>query len=395
MGERQVVEEQPASPVAGGLDPEAISWITSELDPHDLAGNLSPDFVWRDLVYKELIKQGATAGEANDFRWCGSNYRAVKVCDADITHSKPVPISCHRRYCPQCARRASAKLVKVHTPQVLEIVKANTNHNYRLRSVVLTTKIDLYAPDVKEQVKLAVALVNKFFDLVGGSKLPDKYRNRWSEPSHEYFTGEGLIFSIEFGPEGNLLHFHCLWFGRYIEKFWMSDTWFKLSGFPVTWIESVLNTAESIQEALKYVSKMIKTKVDPVTGEVIERLPPPKYIAALAHVLRGSRRVFGRGCFRGIKADVDDEEEAAGCTCGICGGKAELVNMSSWKIRFYRDYLPAMKQLDLRLGNNSADPPETAQPPPKLEFGKLVSQQKLEDESAIRRSKDKYGKNWF
>ena len=248
---------------------------------------------------------------------------------------------------------------------------------------------------MKEQVKQAVALVNQFFDLVGGSKLREAQRHRWSEGKSAYCTGEGLIFSIEFGPLGNLLHFHCLWFGRWIDKFWMTDTWNKMTGFPVTYVQAVTKTEPAIREALKYTAKLIKLEVDPVTGETIERFPPPKYIARLAYVLRGSRRIFGRGVFRGLKLDLEEEGEADPCICGICGKPAELVGMIAWTSRFYNDYLPAMKQLDLRPGNNSADTAETAQPPPKLVFGKLITQQIDDEKSAIRRSNVKFEDDWF
>jgi hypothetical protein len=386
----------PTSPegARSGLADQEVSWVVGELDPKDLQGNLAPDFPWREMVFRLLVEQKAEQ-EAQDFLWCGSNYRGVMVCHDDITHSKPIPISCHRRYCPQCARRAAAKLVDAHTPQILKIVQDNTNKDYRLRSVVLTTKIDLYAPDAKEQVKLAVGKVNEFFDLVGGAKIREKQRNRWSEANSAYCTGEGLIYSIEFGPLGNLLHFHCLWFGRYIPHRWISETWEQLSGCPVNWIESVTNTEPAIREALKYTAKLIKSQVDPATGEVIEFLPSPKYIARLAHILRGSRRVFGRGVFRGLKNDLEEEEEDPGCKCGICGGRAELVNMLSWTSRFYNEYLPAMRQLDLRPGNNSAGVDETAQPPPRPTFGKLLTDIENERISAIRRSKVKFEDDWF
>lgn len=388
-------KDQPTSEqgLPNGLSGPEVSWIVGELDPRDLAGNLAPDFPWRELVYRQLVEQG-TLNEADEFLWCGSNFRGVLVCKDDITHSKAIPVTCHRRYCPQCARRAAAALVEAHTPQIVKIVQDNANEKYRLRSIVLTTAIDLYAEDIREQVKRSIAQVNQFFDLVGGAKLPEKSRYRWSEASSQYTTGEGLIFSLEFGPSGNQLHFHCLWFGRFIEKYWMSETWEKMTGFPVTWISSVTKTEPAIREALKYTSKLYKVKVDPQTGERIELFPDPKYVARLAYVLRGSRRVFGRGIFRGLK-DEAGEDESQACACGICGGAAEMVNMSTWKVDYYRIYLPAMKQLDLRPGNKSASPPETGQPPPKVVFGKLLTQQAIEEKAAILRSQVKFEDDWF
>lgn len=372
------------------LSDQEVSWVTGELDPHDLKGHLADDFPWRDLVFKELLAQGLPITEAEEFRWCGSNFRGVKVCSEDITHSKAVPISCHRRYCPTCARRAAAALVDAYVPQVLAAVKANEQHGYRMREVTLTTKIDLYAPDVRDQVKAAIQQVNQFFDLVGGSKLPEKYRNRWSEPSHEYYTGEGLLFGVEFGPNGNKLHFHCLWFGRYIDKYWMSQTWQAISGYSINWIEAVTNTEAAVRESLKYATKLVKRKVDQETGEVQDLYPSPKHIARLAYVLHGMRRVFSRGCFRGIRDDVADQDQDKGCKCDKCGAKADLIGMTAWTGLFYTEYLRAMRQLDLRPGNNSADPPETAPPASRPVFGRLLTDQALEDRRAILRSQWKF-----
>lgn len=372
----------------------SIAGGKESLDPHDLAGFLAPDFGWRNEVYKIMLADLATLHESTDFLWCGSNFSGVEVCSDDITHSHAIPVTCHKRYCPTCARRESARLVAAHTPQIMHIVKSSENKNYRLRRIDLTTRINLYDPDAKEKTKLAIAAVNKLFDIFCGMKLPEKSKHRWSEGNSQYCTGEGVTFSLEFGPHGNYLHFHCLFFGRYIVKDDLTQIWRSLTGDYITHVQSVSKTEPAIREALKYVTKMTNPVTDPATGEIQVTLPEPRFIARIAEVLRGSRRVFARGCFRGIEDDITEPGSDLGeHICAKCGSGAELVTLTLWALAFYPKYRAAQCQLDLTPGNKIAKVEETAQvanSPPVPQFGVLLTDQAIEDKSAILRAKRKF-----
>jgi transcription elongation factor Elf1 len=326
------------------------------LKPSDLKGYLANDFGWRNEVFKVLVEQESTATEAYDFLWCESAFRGVEVCSTDITHSRAIPITCHKRYCPHCARRESARLVANHTPQIKAIVDECPNKSYRLRRIELTTAIDIFDPDIDAKTDAAIEAVNRTFDSFCGSKLTESQRHRWSERSHKAYTGEALMFTIEFGEDGRKLHFHCLFFGRFIGKYDLSNVWLAMSGYSITWVQHVPKTEPGIREALKYVSKDIKPKTDPKTGEILPTLPNPKFIAQVAKVLKGRRRVFCRGAFRGLEDDISEPGADLGeIICKSCGGSAELVSVEFWADHLYARYLATLhRQLDLKPGNKSA-----------------------------------------
>lgn len=371
-------------------DRDAVPAVRKEsLNPRDLREHLADDWAWRNLVAKLLAEQGELTA-SNDFLWCESNFLGVEVCTDDLLHSKAIPKTCHLRYCPHCARRAAARLVHVYTPQVVEITRSSQVKEYRLRSIVLTMNVSLYAEDIRAQVAAAHKNVAALFDHFCGGKFSPSNRSRWSEPASKYHTGEGYIYSLEFGENGHKLHFHILYFGRWISKYKLSEVWEKQTGNFITHIKHVFESEAAVAESLKYIAKVSKSFPDPETGEIIERLPDPRFIARLCYVLKNTRRIISRGVFRGLDPDqVEPGEDLGERICKTCGAHAELVSIDAWQIIHFAAY---RRLLDLRPGNNSEVPEETAQvanSPPKLQFGKLLTDQAIEDQAAILRSKDK------
>lgn len=362
---------------------------SQSLDPRDLRGHLADDWPWRNLVSKLLIAQGELT-QANDFLWCESNFLGVEVCETDLLHSKAIPATCHLRYCPHCARRDAARLVHTYTPQVVEIARTSQVKEYRLREIVLTLNVSLYADDIRAQVASAHKAVAQTFDHFLGGKFSPSNRSRWSEPASKFCTGEGYIYSLEFGENGHKLHFHILYFGRWISKFKLTEYWEHLTGNKITWINAVSKSEAAVAESLKYIAKVSKCFPDPDTGELIERLPSPQFIARLAYVLKNTRRIISRGCFRGLDPELTEPGEDLGeRICKVCGGPAELVSLDLWQIKHFDAF---HRLLDLRPGNKTETPEETAQvanSPPKVTFGKLLTDQAIEDQAAILRSKDK------
>lgn len=389
--------QQKSSASVPGGDPDGLPAVqkgaAQSLDPHDLRSHMADDWAWRNLVAKRLAFQGELT-QANDFLWCESNFMGVEVCETDLTHSKAVPKTCHLRYCPHCARRDAARLVHVYTPQVVEIARTSQVKEYRLREIVLTMNVSLYADDIRNQVAVAHKAVAQVFDHFLGHKFTASNRGRWSEPASKFYTGEGYIYSMEFGENGNKLHFHVLFFGRYIGKYLLSDYWQEITGNKITWINAVNKSEAAVAESLKYIAKVSKCFPDPDTGEIIERLPSPEFIARLAYVLKNTRRIISRGCFRGLDPEqVEPGEDLGEHICKTCGGPAELVSLDAWHIEYYAAY---RRLLDLRPGNKTetaAEPAEVATPPPKVQFGKLISDQRTDEQAAILRSKRKFHDN--
>lgn len=392
MGTTTFERRESRAQVSGGdreRSSDAQKGDSQSLDPRDLRGHLAADWAWRNLVSKLLVAQGELT-QANDFLWCESNFLGVAVCETDLLHSTAIPQTCHLRYCPHCARRDAARLVHTYTPQVVEIARTSQVKEYRLREIVLTLNVSLYAADIRDQVAIAHKNVAALFDHFLGGKFSPSNRNRWSERASKFYTGEGYIYSMEFGEQGNKLHFHVLYFGRWISKYKMTDEWKKLTGCFITHIQHVTETERAVAESLKYIAKVSKCFPDPETGELIDRLPPPQFIARLAYVLKNTRRIITRGCFRGLDPEQREPGEDLGeRICKVCGGPAELVSVDAWHIEYYAKF---HRLLDLRPGNKIATPDETAQvanSPPKIAFGKLLSDQAVEEQAAILQSKRK------
>lgn len=393
MGNSTQGQQESSVSVPGG-DPERFPAVqkgtAQSLNPQALRGHLADDWAWRNLVSNLLIGQGELT-QASDFLWCESNFLGVEVCTEDLLHSKAIPKTCHLRYCPHCARRDAARLVHVYTPQVVEITRSSQVKEYRLREIVLTMNVSLYAEDIRAQVAAAHKSVAAVFDHFLGGKFSPSNRSRWSEPASKYYTGEGYIYSLEFGENGHKLHFHVLYFGRWISKYALSDYWEKLTGNCVTWIQHVTKSEGAVAESLKYIAKVSKCFPDPETGEIIERLPEPRFIARLCYVLKNTRRIISRGCFRGLDPEqTEPGEDLDARICKTCGAHAELISLDAWHTIHWSHY---QRLLDLRPGNKIETVVETAQvsqSPPKVAFGKLISDQKTDEQAAILQSKRKF-----
>jgi len=341
------------------------------LAPADLSGYLAPSFPFRNAVLPDLAQ--ISAAQADAFLWCGSRFLGVRTCDQDLQHSQAVPVLCHLRYCPTCAPKDSARLVASHAPQIKSII-GQADKNYRLRSITLTTPILLFDPAIRVKIALYLAWINALFDHFCGGKLSPSNRHRWSEPHSKFYTGEGFIGAFEFG-EHCKLHFHILFFGRWIDKFKLTTKWRELSAgeSDVTWIKHVSKADAAIHETLKYITKFPAGKHhDELTGDE-PLFPPPSTIAALAFALNGFRRVFARGCFRGLGGDEPGQEDARD-TCPLCGAHAPIRSLAEWATIWWPIYAGRAKlaRLDLRPGNNSEARSSGVSPPEKPVFGQLV-----------------------
>jgi hypothetical protein len=354
----------------------------------------SEDYGWRLRVYDALQSVGFSQVEAQEYLACGNTWLGVEMCENDIAHSRAIPATCHKRYCPECARRDGARLVTAYVPQVQRIIReSSADEDYRLRHIVLTSDIDLNEFLVVQKFKLFKKCVALFFDHYCGAGLSPSNRARWSEPGSKCYTGEGYICSFEFGEGGKRLHAHLTFFGRFIPKYEMSEVWAAITepmigAQQITWIESVANHKKAIGETLKYITKFTRSFHDSRTGEITKMYPDPMFIARLALLLKGTRRVITRGIFRGLENDLAEPGQDIGeHVCRECASASIRIGLTEW-LDTYRDSYQK-RLLDLKSGNKIArlSAAKDPDPPPNpvkiesaLQFGVLkMDQQAVEN----------------
>jgi hypothetical protein len=267
--------------------------------------------------------------------------KSLFVCLSDRSHRvKAVRCTCHLRICPDCARRASARLLARYMPKCRELIERQ-HPRFCFRKIVLTTDIDLRSGDIDEQYRKLRRAVPKVFDCL----LPEHWRAR-----------QGLIVSDEFGPEGHKLHFHVVFYGGWIEnraeyETTLSSAWKAVTGGhgEVTWIGRVYpeDVENELIEALKYATKFWKRNPD---GSV-NRLDP-ELVVILRNVLDGVRRVRSYGIFYNLP--LPEKKEPA---CPDCASPVVRLSVIEWNVFTETNWLPGDPSLlHLRLGNKS--PPE-------------------------------------
>jgi hypothetical protein len=262
---------------------------------------------------------------ARRFASCGS-VRGVATCTANTAHLHELQVeTCHCRYCPRCARADKQRIHAIYTDRIDQVVRCNENPDHRLRVITLTTDVWLWDRDVVNKYAESWKKVSILFDTLCGDGHPG-----WSQPSNKRYHGEGFIACAEFGEHGHKLHFHILFFGRYIPQAVLSQCWNSLTGCPVVWIEGVRKSGKknaALKEVVKYVAKFTKDQFGPMRD-----FPDPEFIARLAHVFYANRRVRVRGCFYGLAAADDPEaiEDSPPGVCPTCGGDIVVLSPEHW-----------------------------------------------------------------
>lgn len=262
---------------------------------------------------------------------------AVIACSENSDHFAALhTATCQLAFCPDCARRDANRLCEIYLPRVRQVVKENKRSEYRLRRVTLTRSLSLWDTDITDQMDRAWTDVNTLFDVLCGDPA-------WSEPAHPCYTDEFYIASSEFGESGNKLHFHVLFFGRWIDQQRLSDLWKSINstGDYIVDIRAGGSTVKNLKETLKYVAKFTKSYALR-DGEKVALLPDPRFIARLAQVLHGTRRVRTRGSIRTVTEELTEVSDGViEELCPECG--AALV---SWLPNYWQS-LHAESDLDL------------------------------------------------
>ncbi len=312
---------------------------------------------WRGEVYQALIDAGLPT-EAEAFWRCGADHaryhvrsplpvppddhtKSVFVCDHDPRHEAVVcKETCHLRICPDCARRASARLMARYVPVALELAE-NAPPGYRVRKIVLTTNVDLRDSLIKAKIANLRASVSKLFDKI----LPINWRN-----------SQGFLVADEFGAQGNKLHFHVLFFGQFISNkakdgFPLATAWSEVTNgeCTVAYISGVNyeDIEHEIVETVKYVTKFWKADE---TGAIV-RLSPD-LMPGLLTALRGTRRVRSAGVFYGVPGVA-----AEGVRCPTCGEVMSRWTPLQWNIYVDTGWLPGEQERELFLIPGNKSPP--------------------------------------
>lgn len=282
------------------------------------------DYRWRALVADELTALGMDS-KADRFLDCG-NVTSVIACSSDHDHyAVQHTNTCQLVFCPDCARRLAAEVCGKYTNRVRTILKENKNSGYRLRRITLTRSLSLRDEDIVHQMSEAWIDLSCLFDVLCGNG-----EDSWSHASSKDCTGEGYFASAEFGERGHKLHFHIAFFGRWVEQRRLSDLWayFNPAGDYIVDIRAE-NTQKAVKETLKYVAKFTKSFAV-ADGDQVKLLPDPKFLARLAYVFHGTRRIRSRGCFYGIEDEVEENgviEEL----CPKCGSPLVALLPGYWQ----------------------------------------------------------------
>lgn len=264
-----------------------------------------------------------------------SNIVRVYVCEAHGV--KVVRKTCHLRVCPDCAKREANRHLAKYEP-VFEDLLHQHHDCFRFRKIVLTTPLSLHDPDIVEKYREFRNSIPDMFDAL----LPNNWRKN-----------QGFIVSDEFGPCGEKLHFHILFFGQWIDNkerngFPLSSAWRKVTGgqCQVVYIGGVdaKDLIGELIETLKYVCKFWKT--DPDTGEVV-RLAP-EHVVTLHSLLKRQRRVRSYGIFNRVPAPPDRPP-----TCPDCGEEMHRWTVIQYNIWLSTGWTPEIQSLNLRTGNKS------------------------------------------
>ena len=305
---------------------------TEPLEPN---GRTAEANTWRELATVALEAAGYWS-EAQEFLDCQDpeTLRWYRVCDEDANHyAKPVVHTCHKRYCPDCAKREVGRLLRRYKDHIETVVKHGPTY-YRLRKIEFTTKYSLTDDDARERYKQMWDAINQAFTKLFG----------WDW----YQKGMGYIAGAEFGEKGKKLHAHVLFYGAWINKKQLSAVWKEVTNGDneITYIREV-TVEEGVKEVLKY-----STKFSHLASQDVP---------ALYEVLKGTRRIRSRGEFYNLPEEIEEPFNCPECEAPIVRWLPSQYDQ--WKEaqrtlsrEALEQMLARLQSLDLKQGNKSPPP---------------------------------------
>jgi len=230
-----------------------------------------------------LLDDWGDHAAASRLQHCGEGGLGwIGICSENPDHPrKYIPFYCELRICPECAARRSRALAGEITQPIIDYVASVPKwRGYKLRHVVLTTRVPLEADTSEVAQKLRdwrIGIRKMFQDLF---------------PADDHLGG---IIGAEFGETGRKLHFHILLFSKWIVPDDLGAAWQALTGsdgqiFKIKLVDTS-NIHKAIFEVCKYATKPAKFQ-----GEDLEAL-----LARLHIVLKGIRRIQSFGSFYNLK----------------------------------------------------------------------------------------------
>jgi hypothetical protein len=281
---------------------EAVQWGISLVDRMELQIQINgkvdvfgdPDLDddteerFREIVADILISH-KLASKGNRFLQC-SRYAHLYKCKGPSEHKLFSPIYCDLRFCPRCAPRQFARLMKKYEP-IVEKIYALRQPDFRFRSITFTSRnTGFLTPSQVKQFNTAVKRTLR--------KLMKKFK-AW-----------GALWCNEVGFNNTNLHAHVLFYGPYIAQSELAKIWNEISGHEVVWITEAKGKGKlTLLYMLKYVSK-------PPTDD-------PRQIGLLEVAFHKTRRVHTLGIFYNFAGKDADAEYSEWTVCPHCGEKIE------------------------------------------------------------------------
>lgn len=317
---------------------------------------------WRVEAAEALAAAGFER-DAHQFLNCGREF-FISTCNLDVSHPVDVyPVTCHKRYCPDCEHREASRRLARYIP-VLEDIQALDIPGWRLRKIELTTPYRLTDDDAKEKwekawnnmTEVLERLFYRLLDHAGRLSRSEKRRKRADWKRHNL----AVLVGGEYGPQGLCLHFHLLLYCMYIDQNMLARAWQEVTKGEcrIVYIKQIAHNAvtQAIREVAKYVTK-------------IKDLSPSQ-IPFLANVLRGHRRIRTFGLLQGIGQPAQEMK-----VCVECGASRRHISILSYFNRCTvqnvapdEEILANYKSLlNLKHGNKSGEKiaiQERAIPPP-------------------------------
>jgi hypothetical protein len=249
-----------------------------------------PDEEWRGRVSDVLIGHRLFS-KAKRYLEC-SRYANLYQCKGERSHDLFSPIYCDLRFCPRCAPRQFARLLRKYEP-VLKAISAHKKAGFRIREITLTSR---------NTGDLTPAQIKKFNQNIKKT-LKSLMRG---------VQGWGAIWCDEVGFENTNLHAHILFYGPFVSQGRLAEVWNEISGHQVVYITKAHKSgAKALLYMLKYVSK-----------------PPandPNLIGLLEVAFHGTRRVHALGAFYNFVGEDSDNVHSEWGNCPHCG--AELTKL--------------------------------------------------------------------